>query len=149
MQQLLEQRDRRLHPRDVRVGDQRVAARLEHVHDQLRLEEAHPVEEVRRVPEVRRGQRARVVVRRDAAAVQLEQQRHVEGGDHKLPPEAESQHVVHPVHQHLRHARVAKREPRVATDWHVLEQLLHRCVRRPLRRQLGQVGPPRRHTIGL
>ena len=148
-EQLVEQRRRVLRPRDVRVGDERVPARAQHVRDQLGLEEAHPVEEVRRVAEVRRRQRARVVVRRDPPRVQLQQQRLVEGRHDHLRAEPELDHVVAPVHQHLGDARVAEGEPRVPADRHVLHQHLHRRVRRPLRRQLGRVGPPAQHAVGL
>jgi len=126
-----------------------VPARAQHVHDELRLEEAHPVEEVRRVAEVRRRQRARVVVRWDGPLAQRSQQRHVESGDDEAPTEAEADDVVAPVEQHLCHARVAEGEPRVTAHGHVLEQLEHARVRRPLRRQLAQVGPPRGHAIRL
>ena len=65
------------------------------------------------------------------------------------PAEAEADDVVAPVEEHLGHARVAEGEPRVATHRHVLEQLKHARVGRPLRRQLAQVGPPRGHAVGL
>ena len=136
-------------PHDVRVRDEDVAAGEEDLADELRLEEPHAMEEVRRVAEVRRGQRARVIVRGDAVLVQREEERLVERRDDHLPSGAEGHDVVGPIEEHLCDAAVTKRKPRVSADGHVLQEVRHRSIRRATRRQLlGRIRwPPARHAV--
>ena len=107
------------------------------------------MEQIRRVPEVRRWQCAGIIVARQPLGMQGEEERFVKRRDDHSPPGTKFEHVVCPVHQHLAHTSIAKGEPRVPASRHVLEQRLHRRARRPAWRQERRVRAPERHAVRL